>query len=127
SAAIGDDAGLLRRRPFAALRGFAHDGARIVALVSPLYLRFVRVLWCRYLPDDGFASARHDAILNQIDAPQDGVLVDGVALEVTHVQLVTEELAHAVLAHGRKGLTLPTSLQHFVDLFDAHVEGDTLA
>jgi hypothetical protein len=126
SSCIGDDATLLRRRPFAALRGFADDGARVVALVSPLYLSFVRTLWCRYLPDVGFAWARHDAILNASDAPKDGVIVDHVTLEATPVQLVIEELAHAVLAHGRKGSTLPSSLRHFVDLFDAHVEGETL-
>lgn len=134
-AAIGDERPLLRRRPLWALRGFAEDArrrpqhepsARIVALVCPLYLDFVRVLWCRYVVDDGFDWARHDPIVRCDQAPADGAQHGDVILEATPVKLVVEELAHAVLAHGRRGDALPTSLSHFVELFDAHVEGDTL-
>ena len=51
-----------------ALRGVAAGGDRVVALVTPLYLRFVRVLWCRYLPEDGITWARHDPIVRAEDA-----------------------------------------------------------
>jgi hypothetical protein len=109
-----------------ALRGIASDGARLVALVSPLYLRFVRVLWCRFVSDEGFDWVRHDPILGEQDAPRDGALVDGVRLEVTPLNPVIEELALAVLAQRRKGIELPRSLQLFANLFDAHVEEEPL-
>src|SRR5262249_32209084 len=96
------------------------------ALVIPLYLEFVRVLWCRYLADGGFVWAAHDAILGSNDAPADGARVDGVSLETTPVNPVIEELAHAILATARVGAKLPSSLHHFADLFDAHVECDPL-
>jgi hypothetical protein len=105
-----------------ALRGIAPNGARLIALVSPLYLRFVRVLWCRFVSDEGFDWVRHDPILAEQDAPRDGSLVDGVRLEVTPLTPVIEELALAVLAQRRKGLELPRSLQLFANLFDANVE-----
>ncbi len=105
-----------------ALRGIAGDGARLVALVSPLYLRFVRVLWCRFVSDEGFDWVRHDPILGEQDAPRDGAVVDGVRLEVTPLNPVIEELALAVLAQRRKGIELPRSLHLFANLFDAHVE-----
>jgi hypothetical protein len=112
--------------PVRALRGIARDGDRIVALVTPLYLSFVRVLWCRYLPDEGFAWVRHDPILGEKDAPVDGVTVEDVDLEATPLKPVIEELAHAVLAQRRRGIELPSALHLFADLFDAHVEGETL-
>jgi hypothetical protein len=108
-----------------ALRGIAPDGARVLALVSPLYLRFVRVLWCRYFSDEGFVWARHDPILGEQDAPSDGAIVDNVILEATPLNPVIEELAHAVLAQSRRGLEMPRSLHLFAHLFDARVEEDS--
>jgi hypothetical protein len=108
-----------------ALRGIADDGARILALVSPLYLRFVRVLWCRYFSDEGFVWVRHDPILGEKDAPSDGAIVDNVVLEATPLNPVIEELAHAVLAQGRRGIEMPRSLHLFAHLFDARVEEDS--
>jgi len=109
-----------------ALRGVAAGGERVVALITPLYLRFVRVLWCRFLPDEGIAWARHDPILRVDDAPGPGTMLDGVPLEVTPIKPVIEELCHAVLAQHRKGAVLPTALQLCADLFDANLEGDPL-
>jgi len=110
--------------PILALRGIARGGARVVALVSPLYLRFVQVLWCRYTADDGFAWVRHEPILAASEAPQPGVVLEGITLEVTPLTPVVEELAHAVLAQRRKGLELPRSLHLFAHLFDARLEED---
>jgi hypothetical protein len=109
-----------------ALRGVASGGDRVVALVTPLYLRFVRVLWCRFLPDEGIAWARHDPLLRDDQAPAPGTLVDGVALEATPSKPVIEELCHAVLAQHRKGADLPPALQLCADLFDTDLEGDPL-
>ncbi len=111
-----------RGRPICALSGIAPGGVRVVALVQPVYLRFVRVLWCRYLPDEGFFWARHDSLLSETDAPRSGALVDGVHLETTPLTPIVEELAHAILAHRRRGGELPASLREFADLFDADVE-----
>ncbi len=126
--AMGEEDGELAPRPAGgfALRGIAAGGDRVVALVTPLYLRFVRVLWCRYLPEDGIAWARHDPIVRAEEAPGPGMLLDGAQIEVTPIKLVIEELCHAILAQQRKGAELPPSLQLCADLFDAHLEGDPL-
>lgn len=116
-------AGLDQRRA-RALRGIARDGARVVALVSPLYLNFVEVLWCRYFVDEGFVWVRHDSLLGDEDAPADGSTEDDVVLERTPITPVIEELAHAVLAQRRHGRELPQSLHLFAHLFDARVDDD---
>ncbi len=108
--------------PVRALRGVSPEGDHVAVLVAPLYLQFVRVLTCRYEPHEGFAWARQDAILRDADAPSDGASLDGVRLEVTPLKPVIEELAHAILAQGRRRLALPEALLLFADLFDAHVD-----
>ena len=121
--AIGADVGSWpNTRRARALRGIAGDGARVLALVSPLYLRFVEVLWCRYHVDEGFAWVRHDSLLADADAPADGAAHDGVTLEATPLTPVIEELAHAVLAQRRHGRELPAPLHLFAHLFDARLE-----
>jgi hypothetical protein len=108
-----------------AYRGIAADGSRVVALVAPLYLRFVAVLACRYHPDRGFAWVRHDPIQKEADAPGDGAYLEDVALEATPLKPVIEELAHAVLAQRRSGKELPRPLVTFADLFNAELEGES--
>jgi hypothetical protein len=123
--AIGNDVGAdPQRRRVRALRGIAADGARVLALVSPLYLRFVDVLFCRYFVDEGFVWVRHDSLLDEGDAPRNGTAVDGVPVEATPLTPVIEELAHAVLAQRRHGRELPPALHLFAHLFDAHVDDD---
>jgi hypothetical protein len=123
--ALGDDLGRMpEARRARALRGIASDGARVVALVSPLYLRFVEVLWCRYVVDEGFAWVRHEALISDGDAPVDGSSFDGVTLESTPITPVIEELAHAVLAQRRRGRELPASLSLFAHIFDARLHED---
>lgn len=111
-------------RSIRALRGIARDGARVLALVSPLYLSFVGVLWCRYFADEGFVWVRHDALVGEKDAPAEGASIDGVLLEPTPLTPVIEELAHAVLAQRRRGRELPPSLHFFAHIFDARVEDE---
>ena len=108
------------------LRGIAPDRSRVAVLVSPFYLRFVRILTCRYSPDEGFAWGRYDPIVAEESAPRAGVVVDGVTLEATPTTPVIEELAHAILAQRRRGEPLPNALYFFADLFNAHVDGDSV-
>jgi len=105
-----------------ALRGVAPSGERVAALITPLYLSFVRVLWCRYLPDEGIFWARHEPLLRGEEAPRPGARLDGVVLEATPMTPVIEELCHAVLAQRRKGAELPAALQLCADLFNAQPE-----
>jgi len=105
-----------------ALSGMAQSGARVAALIQPVYLQFVRVLWCRFVPDEGISWARHDSLLSDDHTPKPGDVMDGVTLERTPWAAIVEELAHAVLAHRRRKLELPASLREFADLFDADVE-----
>lgn len=106
------------------LRGIAPDRTRVAVLVSPFYLRFVRILSCRYSPDAGFAWARYEPIVAEERAPRPGVVVEGVTLEATPVKPVVEELAHAILAQRRRGEAPPSALYFFANLFNAHVDGD---
>ena len=108
------------------LRGIAGDRTRVAVLVSPFYLRFVRILACRYSPEVGFVWGRYDPIVADDRAPVHGEVLDGVALEPTPTKPVIEELAHAILAQRRRGEDPPNALYFFADLFNAHVEGDTL-
>ncbi|AKT38335.1 hypothetical protein [Chondromyces crocatus] len=105
-----------------ALRGVTPKGERVAALITPLYLRFVRVLWCRYQPDKGILWAQHEPLLRDDEAPQAGAQIDGVSLEATPMNPVIEELCHAILAHQRRGEELPSALRHCADLFDAQLE-----
>ncbi len=107
-----------------ALRGVT-DGARVAALVAPLYADFVQVLWCRYSPHRGFDWVRVDPILREEDAPQDRSELDGVKLESTPLKLVVEELALAILAQRRRGHEIPRSMVGFANLFDAKLDSDT--
>src|SRR5262245_41204718 len=72
-------------RSICGFRGIARDGTRVIALVSPLYLEFVRVLFCRYSVDQGFVWVRHEALLRAEDAPSAGAVVDDVVLEATPI------------------------------------------
>lgn len=105
-----------------ALGGMTSTGARVVALIQPVYLQFVRVLWCRFVPDEGIHWARHDSLLADADAPKNGDIVDGVMLDRTPMPAIVEELAHAILAHRRRGSELPSVLCEFADLFGTDVE-----
>ena len=125
--AIQEDAFVTRRpRRARALRGIARDGSRVLALVTPLYLSFVDVLYCRYHVDEGFAWVRHDALLRDEDAPVEGASVEGVIIEATPLTPVIEDLAHAVLAQRRSGRELPSSLYAFAHLFNAHVDDESI-
>lgn len=104
------------------LRGIAPDRTRVAVLVSRFYLRFVRILTCRYSPDEGFSWGRFEPIVAEERAPQPGAIIDGVQLEATPLKPVIEELAHAVLAHRRRGRELPSALSLFPDLFDANAD-----
>ncbi len=108
--------------PTKALRGVARDSTRVLVLVTPLYLSFVSVLSCRCSPEGGFVWVRHDPILRAPDAPADGANLDGVAVEVTPINLVIEELARSILAQRRMGNPLPEQLTRYSHLFDARVE-----
>lgn len=107
-----------------ALRGIARDGSRVAALITPFYLSFVRVLWCRYFPERGFLWARHDSILRADQAPSNGATEDGVRLEETPLKVVVEELAHAILAQRRRAVPPPPCLHLFADLFNAQFDAD---
>jgi hypothetical protein len=99
-----------------ALRGEAGE-RRIVVIVNPLYLDFVEVLSCVIDGERGFADVRHDPIRRAAEAPKTGEPVDGIELETVPIEIVVEELAHAVVAHRRKGAVLPPLLIRFADLF----------
>jgi hypothetical protein len=100
--------------PRAIMGSVDHD--RVCLIVSPLYLDFVELLFCRFHPDRGIREARHEWLAHK-------KLVLSVAQEIgvtmTDAPLpdVVEELAHAVVADRRAGRATPPALAHYIDLF----------
>lgn len=95
---------------------------RIVVIVHPLYLDFVEVLTCVLGGESGFRDVRHDPIRRAAEAPKAGDMLDGAELEARPLEVVIEDLAHAVVAHRRKGAQLPPPLVRFADLFTPRPE-----
>ena len=93
----------------------------MAALVIPLYLDFVRLLVCRFVKDHGFDWVRQDPIVPAAEAPAAGTSIDGVDLYLSSTEAVVDELAHAVLAHRRRGRELPELLCNCSDLFSARL------
>ncbi len=103
------------------LRGEA-GSRRVLVIVHPLYLDFVEVLTCTLDGEIGFQDVRHDPIRLDTQAPAEGEVVEGAELETVPMELVIEELAHAVIAHKRAGAALPAPLVRFADLFTPRPE-----
>jgi hypothetical protein len=111
-----EESAVPRIRP-RALCGTARPGEQVAAIVSPLYLEFVQVLACGYRTSEGFLWVRHDPIVKLDAAPRSGDVVMGTVLESTPLKSLVDDLAIAVLAHGRSGRELPEALRVFADLF----------
>lgn len=99
-------------RAFVGLRG--HD--RVCLVVTPLYLDFVEILYCRYDPDIGIREAWHKWLVHQRDVVDYAAEV-GVTTTEAPLPQVVEELAHAVVADRRAGRAAPPSLMRYIDLF----------
>ena len=91
-------------------------GDQVCLIVTPLYLDFVEILFCRYDPDVGIREAWHKWLAHTTDvslaADETGAKMSDGSLHV-----VVEELAHAVVADRRAGRTAPPSLVRYIDLF----------
>lgn len=100
---------------------------RVCLVVTPLYLEFVEILFCRYDPDVGIREAWHKWLAHSSDVAACAVDI-GVAMEERALPELVEELAHAVVADRRGGRTAPPSLVRYIDLFApdlAHPVGDS--
>lgn len=99
-----------------ALRGTVR-GSSIAVLVQSLYLDFVRVLICQYSCTDGFELACQQPLVRDGDAPRVGEWLQGAQLKSVCPDQLVDELAHAVVAHRRRGRELPRPLRACADLF----------
>ena len=99
-----------------ALRGVGPDGTHACIVASPLYLAFVQVLWCLYRPSAGIISVRHDPIRHVSDVTDLGE-VDGISVVPVSLDVVVEELAHAIVADQREQRPPDSALASFADLF----------
>jgi hypothetical protein len=115
----------LGTRPSRALCGTGADGARVVVLVIPQYLDFVRVVACRFSSQGGFVWAHQLPIAAAGDAPSPGQQLDGVELRRINPQAAVDELAHAVVAQVRSGRPLPQLLRDVAALFSVQRDGTT--
>jgi hypothetical protein len=112
-------------QPSHALCGTAADGTRVVVLVIPQYLDFVRVLACRFSVQGGFVWAHQMPFVGAGDAPVAGEPLDGVELRRANPQAAVDELAHAVVAQVRAGRPLPQLLRDVAALFSVQRNGTT--
>jgi hypothetical protein len=89
----------------------------VVAVIMPLYLDFVQVFACGYVPGVRFEWVRHDPIVASGAAPAVGASLAEAVLDAQPLKAVIDELAITVLAHRRAGLELPSALEVLADLF----------
>jgi hypothetical protein len=89
---------------------------RVCLIVTPLYLDFVEVLFCRYDPDVGIREAWHKWLVHANNIATIAAEI-GIAMHDGALPPVVEELAHAVVADRRAGRTAPPSLVRYIDLF----------
>jgi hypothetical protein len=89
---------------------------RVCLVITPLYLDFVEVLFCRYDPDVGVREAWHKWLAHRNDVDT-YAREAGVAMREGALPEVVEELAHAVVADRRAGRAAPPSLVRYMDLF----------
>jgi hypothetical protein len=124
-----------RSTPPRALVGFK-NGDRVCLIVSPLYLDFVELLFCRYDQDQGIREARHEWLVHKNEVTTCARDLGVTMIDVPLPQVV-EEIAHAVVADRRAGRDAPDALMVYIDLFapdlpmsgpsgeeTAHGEGD---
>ena len=104
-----------RSTPPRALVG-AIGADRVCLIVTPLYLDFVEILFCRYDPDVGIREAWHKWLAHTNDVATCSAEI-GVAMQEGVLPQVVEDLAHAVVADRRSGRTAPPSLVRYIDLF----------
>jgi hypothetical protein len=110
-----------RSTPPRAIAGASGD-ERVCLLVSPLYLDFVELLYCRYHPDQGIREARHEWLAHKdlVAAFSKDI---GIAMGEVPLPQVVEDLAHAVVADRRAGRPSPPALERYIDLFAPDLEG----
>jgi hypothetical protein len=96
----------------------------VAAIIMPLYLDFVQVFACAYLPGRRFEWVRHDPIVLSQQAPHVGGALEGAVLEKKPLKAVIDDLALTVLGHRRSGLELPSALEVLSELFAPLVDED---
>jgi len=89
---------------------------RVCLIITPLYLDFVEILFCRYDPDVGIREAWHKWLAHTSDIAAHTAEI-GIAMREGPLPQVVEDLAHAVVADRRGGRTAPPSLVRYIDLF----------
>ncbi len=104
-----------KKTPPRALVG-ARGEDRVCLIVTPLYLDFVELLFCRYDPDVGIREAWHRWLVHTTDVAKCAADLGGGLREGVLPQIV-EDLAHAVVADQRAGRSAAPSLVRYMHLF----------
>jgi hypothetical protein len=89
---------------------------RVCLVVTPLYLDFVEILFCRYDPDVGIREAWHRWLAHVEDVATCASEI-GMVMRDGFLPQIVEDLAHAVVADRRAGRAAPPSLLRYIDLF----------
>jgi hypothetical protein len=99
------------------LLGYGPNGVRLALLVGPLYLDFVQVLACAYIPGERFVWVRHDPISKNEQVLRSGSEFEGFTLVDEPLGAIIDELAATIVAQQRTGAPLPEALRLFADWF----------
>jgi hypothetical protein len=99
------------------LLGHGPNGIRLALLVGPLYLDFVQVLACAYIPGERFVWVRHDPISKNEQVLRSGSQFEGFALVDEPLGAIIDELAATIVAQQRTSQPLPEALRLFADWF----------
>ncbi len=115
----GREASLSPRPPAQrdAFKGTLEGGSSVAVLVEPLYLDFVQVLACGFIPGRELLWVRHDPIATRDRVPTVGSEIEGAIMEATSLTSLIDDLATTVVAHRRERGALPEALCSFAHLF----------
>lgn len=114
---MGTDTGTSQGR-VQAFAGEGGNGERVVVVVRPVYLDFVRVISCRLGPD-GVRWVRDEPLMHRRDAPTERATIEGMVLERVPTRAVVDHVALAVVAERRRNRTLSERLRPLLDLLDS--------
>lgn len=117
-AAVGTDVGACHVGA-RALVGTTPDADRVIMVLTPVYLHFVKVTSCRLAPDRCIRWVRCEPLVHINEALHPNTRLDDTALEIVPLQVVIDLIARAIVGQRRSGEVLPAELLALVQLFSA--------
>lgn len=102
-----------------ALVGTTPNADRVIMILTPVYLHFVKVTSCRLAPDQRIRWVRCEPLVHINEALHPNTRLDDTALELVPLQVAIDLIARAIVGQRRNGEVLPPELLALVQLFSA--------